>query len=116
MARSFPLGYSQGVARSDYMVFSHPLARSYTVGYSWCVARSYPLGFLFSLARCNISLAFANPEHFRAAYRANPLSRRPTILHGYGLGILHFPFGMALYTISLHFFNPPLSGSFPYPQ
>ncbi len=51
-----------------------------------------------------VSLALADSEHFRATGRANSLSRRFAVLHGYGLGILHLSLGTALHTIRFHDF------------
>jgi len=48
------------------------------------------------------ALTLAYPEHLGAAYRAHTLSRRLAILHGYGLSILHLPFGSAFHTVCLH--------------
>ena len=48
------------------------------------------------------ALAFAYPEHLGPACGTDALSRRLPILHGYALGILHFPLGAALHTIGLH--------------
>ena len=47
-------------------------------------------------------LALSDSEHLSPACGAYPLSCRLTILHGYGLGILHFPFSAALNAIRLH--------------
>ena len=51
--------------------------------------------------------ALPYPEHLSAACRAYTLSRRLAVLHGYRLGVLHFPFGSAFHTVCLH-----LSASF----
>ena len=51
-------------------------------------------------------MAFANAEYLGATGRADVLSRRPTILHGYDLGILHFPLGFTLNTVRLHHDSP----------
>ena len=47
-------------------------------------------------------LALADLEHLCAALRAHALCRRPTILHGDLLGVLHLPLGAALHAISIH--------------
>jgi len=52
------------------------------------------------------SLALADLEHLGAAGRAHTRGRRPAILHGNRFGILHFFFGAALHTVSLHFTSP----------
>jgi hypothetical protein len=49
-----------------------------------------------------VVLSLAYPEHLGPAYRADTLGCRLTILHGYSLGVLHFPLGPALHTIGLH--------------
>ena len=41
-------------------------------------------------------------EHLRATHGTHALSRWFPILHGYGLSVLHFPFGTTLHTIRLH--------------
>ena len=48
-------------------------------------------------------LALSDSEHLGAAYGANALSRRFTILHGNGFRVFHIPFGPAFNTISLHY-------------
>ncbi len=48
------------------------------------------------------ALALPYPEHLGLAYWAYTLSCRLTILHGYALGVLHFPFSTAFDTIGLH--------------
>ena len=47
-------------------------------------------------------LAFPDSEHLGATGGTHTLSCRPTILHCYRLGILHFPLGTTLYTVCLH--------------
>ena len=58
-------------------------------------------------AKLNGMLLFCrtNTEHLSPTCRACPLSSWPTVLHGYGSCILHFPFGMALDAVCLHLFN-----------
>ena len=51
--------------------------------------------------------ALTDSEHLGAACRADTLGGRFTILHGYGLGIFHFPLGTAFHTIRLHLIIPP---------
>ena len=51
-------------------------------------------------------LALAYPEHLSPTCGAHTLGRRLAILHGYCLGILHFLFGTAFNTVSLHW-SPP---------
>ena len=46
--------------------------------------------------------ALADPEHFCAAGRADALGGRAAVFHGDFLGIFHFSFGFAFYTISFH--------------
>ena len=52
-------------------------------------------------------LALPYPKHLGPTYGTNPLSCRLTILHRYGLSILHFPLGTALHTVCLHFMTLP---------
>jgi hypothetical protein len=52
------------------------------------------------------ALALADFEHLGATNRAHTLGRRLAILHGNGLGILHFSLGTALHTIRLHPVSP----------
>jgi hypothetical protein len=47
-------------------------------------------------------MALADAEDLGATNRADILSCRLAILHGYDLGISHFPLGPALNTVSLH--------------
>jgi len=56
-------------------------------------------------------LSFTNFEHLGAASWAGALSGGAKILHGDGLGILHFPLGATLDTITLNSSHgtPPLS-------
>jgi len=49
-----------------------------------------------------LALALPYPEHLSPTYGAYTLSCRPPILHSYGFGVLHFPFGTAPETICLH--------------
>ena len=56
---------------------------------------------------CRLSLAY--PEHLRPTYGTHTLGCRLAILHGYALGILHFPFSTTFHTICLHSL-PPLLG------
>ena len=49
-----------------------------------------------------LGLGFAYSEDFGAAGRAQALSCRLTILHGYALGVLHFPFSAAFHAVCLH--------------
>ena len=75
-----------------------------------CVMMNEKAGYLSqipSLAQnCNsnqlLALIFSDSEHLSPTCGTYPLSCRPTILHGYCLGILHFPFGTAFHTICLH--------------
>jgi hypothetical protein len=46
--------------------------------------------------------ALSDPEHLGPAVRAHTLGRRPTIFHGDGLGVLHFPGRSTLDTIPVH--------------
>ena len=48
------------------------------------------------------ALTLPYSEHLGATSRAHTLGRRLTVLHGYGLGILHFSLRPALHTVSLH--------------
>jgi hypothetical protein len=50
--------------------------------------------------------AFADPEHFGAAGWAHTLGSGSAVFHRNFLGILHFFFGFAFHTISLHFVPP----------
>ena len=49
-----------------------------------------------------LQLALPDFKHLSPTYRACALSRRPAVFHGYSPGILHFPLGATLHTISLH--------------
>jgi len=53
------------------------------------------------------ALALSNPEHLCPTLGTYTLGCRPPVLHGNRLGILHFPFGMALHAVCLHL--PPPS-------
>jgi hypothetical protein len=48
------------------------------------------------------ALGFPYSEHLGSTSGACTLCRRFAILHGYSLGVFHFPFGSALHTICLH--------------
>ncbi len=48
------------------------------------------------------ALTLPYPEHLSATSGADALSCRLSILHGYGLSVLHFPFGLAFHTVCLH--------------
>ena len=47
-------------------------------------------------------MLLADLEHLGATNGANALGGGAAILHGDGFGVLHFPLGAALYTITLH--------------
>ncbi len=47
-------------------------------------------------------LTLPDSKHLGPAYGTSPLSRWLAILHGYALGIFHFPFGAAFHTVCLH--------------
>ena len=49
-----------------------------------------------------VALALTNSEHLGATYRTCTLICWFAVFHSYGLGILHFPFCTALYTICFH--------------
>ena len=53
-----------------------------------------------------VNLALADSEHLGAAYRACALSCRPAVFHGYILGPLNLPLGLALHTVTLHSLPP----------
>ena len=53
-------------------------------------------------------LALADPEHLGTTLRADALCRWLSVLHGYGLGVLHLPLGTALHTISFHTISSPV--------
>ena len=65
-----------------------------------------PLGakqYIYKIMISTVSiLALPYPEHFGPTYGAHTLSSWLTILHGYALGIFHFPFSAAFDTICLH--------------
>jgi hypothetical protein len=50
-------------------------------------------------------LALAYSEHLGPTYGTHTLSGRPAVLHGYALGIFHFPLGTALHAVCLHLFT-----------
>ena len=68
--------------------------------------RRYPA---FSDILRPVLLGFAYPEHFGPTYGAHTLSCSAAILHGYSLGVPHFPFCMTLNTVRLHWFTSFLS-------
>ena len=47
-------------------------------------------------------LCLPNSEHLCATCGTCSLSSRLPVLHGYGLGVLHFLLGTAFYTVCLH--------------
>jgi hypothetical protein len=51
------------------------------------------------------SSLFPYSEHLGPAYGTYALGGRPAVLHDYASGILHFPFGAAFHTVSLHLFT-----------
>ena len=53
-----------------------------------------------------LALAFANTEHLGAAVWAYALGGWFAILHGNGLGILHFSLGATLHAICFHWCSP----------
>ena len=52
--------------------------------------------------RVNVGLTFTDPEHLGSACWTHTLCCRPFVLHGYGLGILHFFLGSTFHTVCLH--------------
>ena len=77
-----------------------------TIPKGWIPIRRYP-AFLAILISVISALTLPYPEHLGPACGAYTLSRWFTILHGYGLSILHFLFGTAFHTVCLHFYLPP---------
>jgi len=59
-------------------------------------------GYGYRVAVFADHLAPSDSEHLSPTYGAYVLSRRLTILHSYGLGVLHFPFGATFHTVRLH--------------
>jgi len=53
-----------------------------------------------------VNLTLADSEHLGAAYRACALGCRPAVFHGYTLGPLNLPLGLALHTVTLHSLPP----------
>ena len=47
------------------------------------------------------ALTLPDSKHIGAAYGTYTLSRRLTVLHSYGLGVLHFPFGATFHTVCI---------------
>jgi len=47
-------------------------------------------------------LTLPDSKHLSPTRGTYPLSRRPAVLHSYGLSVLHFPFGAAFHTVCLH--------------
>ena len=75
----------------------------------WALIRRYPASLAILIALI-LTFTLSYPEHLGPTDGAYPLSRRLTILHGYSLSVLHFPFGPALHTICLHFSTSVLFG------
>jgi hypothetical protein len=69
----------------------------------WAPIAGNPASLIILLAL--LVLRLTNPEHLGTAYRAHTLSRRLTILHGYFLGVFHFPLGPTFHAIGLHLFT-----------
>ncbi len=63
--------------------------------------KEYP-ALLLIPTTITLTSTFPYPEHLSTACGTHPLSCGLTILHGYALGILHFPFGAAFHTVRLH--------------
>ena len=55
-----------------------------------------------------LDLGVADSEHLGPAYGACSLGCRFAILHGYVLGVFHFSFRPAFYTVCLHSWPPLL--------
>ena len=49
------------------------------------------------------ALTLADPKHLGPTSGTHPLGRWLSILHGYRLSVLHFPFGTAFHTVRLHY-------------
>jgi len=67
----------------------------------WTSIGKYPALSVIPISKVS-ELALSDSEHLSAACGAYTLSCRFAILHSYGLGVLHFPFGTAFHTVSLH--------------
>ena len=61
----------------------------------------YPVSPVIVISRI-LALALPYPEHLSPTHGAHTLSRRSTVLHGYGFSIFHFPLGTALNAVCLH--------------
>ena len=57
----------------------------------------------YSYGYISKDLALTDPKHLGPTCGTYTLSCWFTILHGYGLGVLHFPFGTAFHTVCLHY-------------
>jgi len=68
---------------------------------SWVPIHRYPASLVILIAPI-LFFTLSYSEHLGPAYGAHTLGCWLTILHGYGLSVLHFPFGPALHTICLH--------------
>ena len=53
-------------------------------------------------------LALTDSEHLGSTVGADTLGCRFSVLHGYGLGVLHLPLSAALHTISFHTISSPV--------
>ncbi len=104
----------QGIACSFTPAFIGARAWGYVMGkqVGWMIAYKAKSSLTLDISIYELSyecqlLAFSYSEHLSATYGANTLSCWFAVLHGYGLGIPHFPLGAALNTVCLHF-SPPL--------
>ena len=66
-----------------------------------CLLHEYPALSITWIPGISAS-TLPNPVHFSPTYRAHALSCWLPILHGYRLGVFHFPFGSAFHTVCLH--------------
>lgn len=55
------------------------------------------------------SSILSDSEHFSPAHGTRAPGYWPTVLHRYGLGILHSRLGSTLHTVSLHYCTPPFA-------
>ena len=61
---------------------------------------------LWILRLCRVELTLADSEHLRTASWTYALGCGLSVLHCYGLSVLHFLFSAALHTICFHLFTP----------
>ena len=98
------LPISIGIGKVESTVILCPLHNKAKQGF-WAPASPYYLLTHRIKLKGKLLFCRTNSEHLGPAHGTHALGCRFPILHGYGPGVFHFPFGTAFHTVCLHQFT-----------